>query len=178
MYNMVMGRNPAFGYLMAMVGINKENARKAGRVRDVWITEDAKTIGVLHRNYGEEGKEANDFAASLPRYREFALDDFDGTYGWWLFDVAEEHLPLAQEIAQVTDNENCMVRYRQLIDDLGKGVDNEMTQQAMKAGEKIAEGLGKAFEKGESTTVETEDGSVDIISGKDIIDAAKRDETD
>jgi len=163
LYNMVMGRNPALGHLLVMVGIDSDGKfERAGRVRDGWITEDAKTIGIFHRNYGEDGQDANDFAASLPGYRELAYDNFDGTYGWWLFDVPEEHCDLAERLAELTDNTNCMDRYKALIKDLEKGVKNEMTDQAVKAGERIAESLMKSFEDGKSRSVENEDGSVDI----------------
>lgn len=165
LYNMLMKTNPAFGVLCAMVGITRTNARQMGRVRDAWITEDAKTIGILHRNYGKEGEVANDAAAALPLFRERRPTD-DYSYQEWLFDVPERGKEAAELIAEQADNVSCWNRYQQAIDDMQAGKDTPQTKHMLEVGKKIIGGLSESIEDGKSRTIETEDGGVDIFTPK------------
>ena len=163
LYNMLMGHNPAFGLLCAMVGITRDTAQFMGRVRDAWISEDAKTIGVLHRNYGEDGEFANQNAAKLPNFREQQACD-DSTYQVWLFDVPPEGEEIAKQIAEHSDNTPCWERYTQAIVDMRAGKETPQTKHMMDVGKKIMGGLSESLKDGESRTVETEDGGIDIIA--------------
>jgi hypothetical protein len=163
MYNMLMQINPAFGLLCAIVGITKDNVQDMGRVRDAWISEDAKTIGILHRNYGEDGLSANDTATSLPTFREHRKTS-DYSYNEWLFDVPEIAEDVARQIAEQTDNVSCWERYVKAIEDMGAGKKTPQTEHMLKVGEKILGGIVKSMDDGESRSVDTQDGSVDIIS--------------
>jgi hypothetical protein len=165
LYNMLMGHNPAFGFLAAMAGITKDNASSMGRVRDAWISEDAKTIGILHRNYGEEGTAANEAAAALPLFRGHR-ETSDYSYCEWLFDVPEGAEEVAKQIAEQTDNMPCWERYQKAVDDMRSGKKNPQTEHMLEVGEKIIGGLVKSIEDDEPRTVETEDGGVDIITPK------------
>ena len=168
LYNMLMGKNPAYPMLAALAGITQENAKQMGRLRDAWITKDAKTIGILHRNYGEDGQAANDAAAALPSFREGGSYS-DGTYGFWLFNAPQERTVgdlLAKKIAEVSDNTPCWDRYQQAVDDMSSGKKTPQTKHMLEVGEKSIGGLTKSIEDGEPRTIETEDGGVDIITPK------------
>jgi hypothetical protein len=167
LYNMLMGKSPFYPYLVGLAGITKENAREFGRLRDAWISEDAKTIGILHRNYGEEGADANAAAEGLPHFREH-LETNDSTYRCWLFDVMPGAEVLAEKMADLDDNTPCFERYEQAIESFGRGEENEQTEHMRKVGEQIFGDINQAFNDGQSRTVETDDGAVDIISGEDL----------
>ena len=167
LYNMIMNTNPAMSELMAIVstgndtegGPSFDSIEELGRVRDAWITEDGKTIGVLHRNYGEEWQELNDRVAKMPMFiANCATDDY--SYWWYEFSVHEKLLAVARQIAEMTDNENCFTRYQKLIDDLNDGKQNEATQYAVEAGKKI---VGAILDE-KDTVVEHGDGSVVVSS--------------
>ena len=169
LYNMLMGRNPAFPLIMGAIGIGQENADQFGRVRDCWISEDAKTIGVLHRNYGANGLLANGKAATLPLFREHQ-ECSDGTYAVWLFDVPKGDAADAalKKIAEMTDNTSCWERYMTAIEDLQDGKKNPQTDKMLEVGKKIMGQLSGSIEDGKSRSVDTEDGGIDIISGGDL----------
>jgi hypothetical protein len=145
----VMGRNPAFPILAAMVGITQEfiTTHSLGRIRDAWIEPDGKTICILHRNYGEDGKEANDNAKLLPTYRAYHSAS-DETYAWWEFGVPEGLEELAKQAVQKTDTRNCWERYLEVIDKMGKGVNDDDTAKALEAGKKVVAGLNYALKEG------------------------------
>jgi hypothetical protein len=168
LYNMIMGRNPAFPLLMGAIGIHKENGRLFGRVRDCWISEDAKTIGVLHRNYGDAGAEANGHAAALPTFREHQACGSDNTYAYWIFDAPDGEgtaLPqILEKIAEMSDNVPCMDRYLQAIEDFKAGKKNEQTERMLEVGEKVMGQLKQSMEDGQSRSVENDDGGVDIFT--------------
>ena len=145
LYNMVMGQNPFFGILTAMVGIHKENGQLFGRVRDAWIDENADTIGVLHRNYGDDGKEFNEAAEALPAFKEHRSEGDDHTYVSWIFEVPEQHLSAAADISRASDNTPCFDRFKQAIADLQAGKDTPQTQHIRKVGEQVFGALDKSF---------------------------------
>lgn len=166
LYNMLMGKNPAYPMLMAIVGICQKNFQQMGRLRDAWISADAKTIGILHRNYGEDGQAANDAAAALPTFKEGGSCS-DHTYGFWLFNVPKEGTVgdlVAKKIAEVSDNTPCWKRYEQALKDMQAGKDTPQTKYMLEVGEKIADDLTKSLEDGKPRSVQTEDGGVDIIT--------------
>ena len=193
LYNMLMGKNPAYPALMAFAGIHQENFELFGRLRDAWITEDGKTVGVLHRNYGEEGQRANDIAATLTGFREGgSCSDF--TYGFWLFEVPDHLSTQARRVAGTSDNTPCWERYQKAVADMQAGKDTPQTRHMRvadilikaivsekysdskdwvfykhgeKVGEQIIGGLSKSVEDGKPRSIETEDGSVDIITPRE-----------
>ena len=167
LYNMLMGHNPAMGILCAAVGIYRENVTQFGRLRDIWISEDADTIGILHRNYGEEGAAANAAAEALPLFREHQETD-DNTYRCWIFDAPGDS-PIGHallNIAELSDNTPCWKRYKQAVDDFSSGKKTEQTKHMFEVGKQIFEGLAKSFKDGEDRTVDTPDGSVEIFTAK------------
>jgi hypothetical protein len=162
LYNMVMEMNPAFGILAGIVGISKDfhQAHPLSRVRDAWIEPDGKTICILHRNYGAEGKEALDNAKLLPTYRANHPAS-DETYAWWEFEVPPEFSDLAKVLVEKSDTRNCWDRYLEVINKLHKGVDDSETQRAMEAGKKVFAGLNYAMQEGVAE-VRHGEGSVEI----------------
>jgi len=149
LYNMVMQVNPVFGILAGIVGITKDfhRAHPLGRIRDAWMEPDGKTVCVLHRNYGEDGKEFNDNAKLLPTYRGNHVAS-DETYAWWEFNVTAEFAMAAKLLADRSDTRNRWDRYLEVIGKLQKGVSDEETERALSAGIKVMAGLKYAEQEG------------------------------
>jgi hypothetical protein len=172
LYNMIMGHNPFLGYLMALIGVHRENFKQFGRLRDAWITADAKTIGVLHRNYGDDGEAANKAAEGLPAFRQHQCTD-DETYQTWLFDVPEDYADIAEDIAGASDNESCWERYKDAIRDYTEGVDTPQSRHIHEVGKTVIGTLTETLKDGKTREAATEDGSVvigpveDVLGGKD-----------
>ena len=163
LYNMLMGRNPLGPYLMGVLGFVQGAPQNTwlGRFRDVYTNDAGDRIFILHRNY-PEGNEFNQAIKQHPNFVDYKPDS-DETYGTWEFTVPEELLSVVKEIADLSDNTPLMDRYRKLIEDMGKGVDNEATRNALDVNKKI---LGPILDKVEGKPVESEqviehgDGSV------------------
>lgn len=171
LYNMLMGRNPHGPYLMACLGFVQNAPQNAwlGRFRDVYTNDAADRIFVLHRNY-PEGNEFNQAIKQHPNFVKYVPEPTDHTYGTWEFTVPEEYNHIVKEIASLGDNTPLMQRYMQLIDNLGKGVENEATHNAMEAGKKILGPLIAQMEGKEPVEPEREvnhgDGTVIVHSFK------------
>lgn len=156
LYNMVMGQSPIFKELALSVGITAEFVREnpIGRIRDAWISSDAKKIYILHRNYGTDGAKANENIKKLPSFVSNQYDSKDPTYGWWEFDVlpggSDDMYVFLKLAAEKTDNRNCMERYREILDKLSDPSTYEEpgVQRALEAGRKIANGLNYAAQEG------------------------------
>ena len=167
---MLMGTNPATPYLLAFLGITQEAQEQwpLGRIRDSYTNEDGSKIFIFTRN-GPSGMglipderdviEEN-FRENHPHYVGFEIDDFDHTYLTYEFNTPEEHRAHTKEIADMTEPEPPMVRFRRLIDDMEAGKKNPAVENAIEAGKKL---LGPILE-GKNETVEHGDGSVDVIS--------------
>lgn len=166
-----MGQSPIFKELALAVGIDSEFAREnpIGRIRDAWISSDAKKIYILHRNYGSDGAEFNENIKKLPTFVCNQYDSHDQTYGWWEFNVPEggpEGMYKFLEIAaEQTNTRNCMELYREMLDKLGDPTKHEDpgVQRALDAGKKIMSGLNYAMQEG-IAEVGNEDGGVVITS--------------
>jgi hypothetical protein len=164
LYNMLMGRNPLGPYLMGVLGFVQGAPQNAwlGRFRDVYTNDEADRIFILHRNYGNEFTQA---IKQHPNFIGYEPDSFDHTYGVWEFTVPEDRAHIVKEIASLGDNTPLMDRYRKLIEDMGKGIDNEATRNAKAVGEKI---LGPILDQIEGKPTESEqviehDGSVVVL---------------
>ena len=148
LYNMLMGRNPYGPYLMAALGFVKGAEQNAwlGRFRDVYTNDAADRIFLLHRNYPETD-EYNQLIKKHPHFLNYIPDLQDYSYGVWEFSVPVYAAEVVEEIASLGDNTPLMDRYRKLVDDMGKGVDNEATRNALEVGKKILQpildGIGK-----------------------------------
>lgn len=165
LYNMLFGANPHLDMLFELIGVHPRSRHCFGRVRDGWITEDAKTVCIFHRNYGEEGRPFDLAVADIPTFvAKYYADDL--TYGWYEFTVVDdpELAATAQVIADETDNRNCMDKYLELIDMITRGEDNELTRNAIAAGKKIVKGLHYAELEG-NADVEHGAGSITITQG-------------
>lgn len=169
LYNMLMGRNPLGPYLMGVLGFVKgaEQNTWLGRFRDVYTNDAGDRIFMLHRNY-PEGDEFNQAIKQHPHFVKYERDFLDETYGTWEFTVPTELLPVVKEIAGMGDNTPLMQRYRELIENMGKGVDNEATRNAMEAGKKILGPIIEQMEKGKPSeseqVIEHGDGTVVVHS--------------
>ena len=170
MYNMLMGRNPAVPYLLGFLGITKETADKwpVGRMRDAYTNEDGSKIFIFTRNgpsgMGLTPKERDtieeNFRENHPNYVGFEIDDFDETYLTYEFDIPEEFRAHTKEIADMTETEPPMVRFRRLIDDMKAGKKTPAVENAIEVGKKL---LGPILE-GKSENVKHGDGSVDVVN--------------
>ena len=165
---MLLGRNPASPYLLAYLGITEETKEQwnLGRLRDVYTNDEGTKIFVFTRN-GPSGvgltQEQRDeidrnFRESHEHYVGFEIDDFDQTYLTYEFNTPPEFLEQTKEIADVTETEPPMARFRRLIDDMQSGKDNEAVRNAMEAGEKLL----KPVVEGQNADVEHGDGSMVI----------------
>jgi len=163
LYNMLLGANPHLDVLFALIGVHPRSAPCFGRVRDGWITEDGKTICIFHRNYGEDGAPFDLAVADIPTFVAKHYAENDHTYGWYEFTVVDkpDFYEVAQKVAAMSDNRNCMDRYLELIGMMGRGEDNELTRNAKAAGKKIVSGLRHAVLEG-NAGVEHGAGFVDI----------------
>lgn len=156
LYQMIMGQSPIFGQLALAVGISREFATEndLGRVRDAWISEDAKTICILHRNYEESNEHCHENVKKLPTFVANHSWESDPTYAWWEFSVVEdgpeEMYNFLKLAAEKTDNRNCMERYHELIENMQNPdkQDDPDVQHAMEAGKKIINGLKYAMQEG------------------------------
>jgi len=87
-YNMLFGMNPQADFLLAVVGLKKNDVE---RFRNVSTSEDGKTIEVYTRTGGGN---RDDYPQELMRHmagwRRSVDDDFDSTYCTDTFDVPEE----------------------------------------------------------------------------------------
>lgn len=146
LYNMIMGRNPMSPHLLACLGITMETAEKypLGRIRDVTTNDAGDRVFILTRNYGTEWEHVDAALAKHPNYITKKQETVDSTYTTYEFSVPEETKKHVKEMAEMGDNTPPMERYRQLIDDMGKGKDNEATRHAIDAGKKL---LGPILEK-------------------------------
>lgn len=158
LYNILMGRNPHGPYLMAVLGFMRGAAQNAwlGRFRDVYTNDAADRIFILHRNYMGGGDQFNQAIKAHPNFVKNIPDSQDYSYGVWEFTVPEQFVPIVKDIASLGDNTPLMDRYRKLIEDFGKGVDNEATRNALEVGRKILEPILNK----ESGEVRHGDGSV------------------
>lgn len=170
LYNMLMGRNPLGPYLMGVLGFVQGAPQNSwlGRFRDVYTNDAGDRIFMLHRNY-PGGDEFNQAIKQHPNFVGYEPDLQDYTYGVWEFTVPEDLLPVVKEIASLGDNTPLMDRYRKLIEDMGKDVDNEATRNAIEVGKKI---LGPIIDQVEGKPIKPEqlvehgDGSVVIYNFK------------
>jgi len=164
LFNMLMGTNPAIGYLMAVLGITQETKDKwpLGRLRDAYTNEDGTKVFIFTRNGGLDQESAVQIEKNLrdhhPNYVGFEIDDFDSTYLTYEFNTPEDLLHITKQIAEMTETEPPMVRFRRLLDDMKTGKSNPMVDNAMEVGKKIFDPILN----GESGVVEHGDGSVQI----------------
>lgn len=88
LYNMIMGFNPACVFLLPMLG-RKQN--EYPRFRDCFLSDDGNHIEIYTRvggnnrgcNYGEEELYKD------PNFVETYDDDYDSTYGYYVFNPPE-----------------------------------------------------------------------------------------
>lgn len=88
LYNLMNGVNPAAFFILPMLGKHPD---EYPRFRDCFVGEDKKTIEVFtrvgggnrHSGYGEEELEKH------PNFIRTYDDDFDSTYGTYVFSVPE-----------------------------------------------------------------------------------------
>jgi hypothetical protein len=171
---MLMGRNPYSPLLLAILKINEGTKEQypLGRIRDIWISNDGKTIKILHRNYGDEGAVYNHAMAQHPQFVRQEACGRDATYQYWVFDVPDDFhqdpdgKKLLESLITETDRMEPMDRYWKAIEDMKSGKKNPQTDHMEKVGRKIMEGLtGVINGKTPDTTMTDGDGSVDIIGG-------------
>ncbi len=170
LFNMLMGRNPAAPFLLAFLEITQETQEKwpLGRMRDAYTNEDASKIFIFTRNgpsgmgltSDERDTIEENFRENHPNYVGFEIDDFDQTYLTYEFDTPEQYREQTKEIADMTETEPPMVRFRRLIDDMAAGKKNPAVENAIEAGKKL---LGPILD-GKSQTVKHGDGSVNVIN--------------
>lgn len=170
LFNMLMGRNPAAPYLLGFLGITQETQEQwpLGRMRDSYTNKDGSKIFIFTRNGpsgmglapDERDSIEENFRENHPDYVGFEIDDFDQTYLTYEFDTPEEFREQTKEIADMTETEPPMVRFRRLIDDMEAGKKTPAVENAIEAGKKL---LGPILE-GKTETVKHGDGSVDVIS--------------
>ena len=149
LYNMIMGRNPFGPYLMGFLGFVQGAPQNAwlGCFRDVYTNDAGDRIFMLHRNY-PESDEFNQAIKAHPNFVAY-IPDSDNTYGVWEFTVPEQYAEAVREIALLSDNTPLMDRYRKLIDDMGRGFDNDATRNAIEAGKKVLGPVLEAIEAGQ-----------------------------
>ena len=147
LYNMLMGRNPHGPYLMAALGFVRGAEQNAwlGRFRDVYTNDTADRIFFLHRNY-PENDQSNQAIKAHPNFLNYIPGSQDYTYGVWEFSVPEFAAQVVKDIASLGDNTPLMERYRKLIDDMGKGINNEATRNAIEVGKKILQPIIESME--------------------------------
>jgi len=161
LYNMIMSVNPASPYVLALIGVDEDKFNRLGRFRDCWVTPDASSVMILHRNYSDNGNDdVLEDVASWDNYVANHEAEGDSTYWKFEFKVPDDMSEAAKKIAEVTDTSDRWDAYRKVIDDLGKGKETEHTKRAMEAGKKIFDQI----DSGESGTVQHEDGSVNVTN--------------
>lgn len=166
LFNMLMGRNPAAPYLLAVLGISNETAHNwpLGRLRDVYTNEDGTKVFIFTRNGGLSSKDEQVVSQNLkdkhPDYIGSVIDDFDSTYLTYEFKTPTEMIEITKQIADMTETEPPMVRFRRLLDDMQSGKKNESVDNALEVGKKI---FGQIFD-GKDGIVEHDKGSVEIRS--------------
>jgi hypothetical protein len=167
LYNMLMGRNPHGPYLMGALGFVRGAEQNAwlGRFRDVYTNDAADRIFILHRNYPETD-EFNQAIKAHPNFLRYIPEPTDFSYGVWEFSVPDFATDVVKQIAALGDNTPLMDRYRKLITDMEKGVDNEATRNAMEAGKKILQPIIDSVKDGKSGEqhITHGDGSVVVIN--------------
>lgn len=83
--------------------------------------------------------------------------------------MPEDRAHIVKEIASLSDNTPLMDRYRKLIEDMGKGIDNEATRNAKAVGEKILAPIIESIEGNKPDSeqvIEHGDGSVVVHNFK------------
>ena len=103
MYNMLLGRNPACPFLLAMLGLTPEDT---GRLRDCLLFRSGKEliIYLFTRNGGpnrEEYENVTNALRALPWYIDDADEALDGTYASYRFRIPEEHRATAEGLTKL-----------------------------------------------------------------------------
>lgn len=169
LFNMLMGVNPATPFLLGFLGISQQTKEQwpLGRMRDAYTNEDGSKIFIFTRNgpsgmglTPEERDAIDENFRKHPNYVGFEIDDFDETYLTYEFNTPEDFREHTKEVADMTETEPPMVRFRRLIDDMEAGKKNPAVENALEAGKKL---LGPILD-GSSQTVEHGDGSVHVIN--------------
>jgi hypothetical protein len=157
LYNMLLGEHP---HRETLMGILKLRRRDCGRFRDVYCKDDGTSIYVFTRNSNMDWcQPINEMLRNRPDFLMSWKDSFDNTFMTFEFRTPSESIEKVKWVADQTDNRPPMVRYKELITDLGSDKDTPQVARAKKVGEKIV----KQIMSDKSGKVTNESGGVDIL---------------
>lgn len=169
MYNLLFGKNPNSGALLALLDIDQDNGNwQSGRFRDIYVTEldKKKVIALYTRNGGgnrrecwDEGEEEKDYwndeknrcdcpacciNENLPKHPNYLSDeddDFDSTYNTCYFSIPEGY-----EVAKDVLKEPAE-KWEELFNNLeARNMDDPAVQRGIQAFKPVFERIKKWME--------------------------------
>lgn len=157
LYNAMFGVNPQADLLLKMLHLDGDKKSCTGRFRDIFLNADGTKIILYTRNGGGNREEYqwvfDDFKKLHPYYIRDWDDDFDNTFAYIEFNVPPEYLKETKALATGKEPLSISDKFKQFDEDMKNGVDNEVTQRAMKVGEQIFKQMEGAMKTGEKIKV-------------------------